>query len=123
MYKQLNINKYMVNIILGNNEDERINKRPVIINISIRFLNENRACDNDELNQTICYATLLDFLKKQLEKTNFKLIEKVTQFIYDKINEYVKENRISNIQLRVELIKTNPPAEGLESAAFIISDW
>ncbi|MBR1735154.1 MAG: dihydroneopterin aldolase [Alphaproteobacteria bacterium] len=113
----------MVNIILGNNEDERINKRPVIINISIRFLNENRACDNDELNQTICYATLLDFLKKQLEKTNFKLIEKVTQFIYDKINEYVKENRISNIQLRVELIKTNPPAEGLESAAFIISDW
>lgn len=120
MYKQLNINNYRTYFILGNNEDEKTAKREVIINISLRFLRNNASCSSDNLKDTVCYGGLLAFLDSKLHDSQFNLVEKAAQFVYDTICEYVKNDEI---QIRIELIKENPPVKGLSSASFIISDW
>lgn len=124
MYRQLNITNYKTHIILGNNPEERNDKRPIIINISLRFLRGNAACNSDDLTNTVCYSSFLNFLEKKLENNNFKLIEKAAQFIYDSVTEYLKDNsNKQDIQKRVECIKPNPPVNNLEAVSFVVSDW
>lgn len=120
MYRQLNINNYKTRFILGNNEDEKAAKRKVIINISLRFLNKNASCSSDNLNDTICYSSLLAFLDSKLYDSRFNLIERAAQFIYEEICNYVNT---PDIQKRVEIIKENPLKQDLASTSFVISDW
>lgn len=120
MVRQLNINGYKIYIILGNNEYERHNKRPVVLNIGLRFL-DSAAENHDDLKNTVCYDSLLNFLDKKLENTQFRLIEGVAEYIYDAISNYVKSE---NVLKRVEIIKPYPLLEDkLESSSFICSDW
>lgn len=120
MYRQLNINNYKTYFVLGNNENEKTEKRKVIINISLRFSDRNASCYSDDLKDTVCYSGLLAFLESKLRNSRFNLIEKATQFIYEAICEYIND---SDILKRVEIIKENPPVKDLSSASFVISDW
>ena len=130
MQTQLNINNFETYFILGNNPEEKNEKRKVILNVSILFKNSIivKACENDELKDTICYSTLLKYISGKLESAQFNLIERATQFLYGLIKDYVhekfSENKIDkkNILIRVEVIKPNP-MKNLESASFVCSDW
>lgn len=120
MIRQLNINGYETHFILGKNVYEKVEKRPVILNISIRFLENLIACENDNIDDTVCYSSILDFIEKKLKNANFNLIERVAQYVYDIIFTYLKGN---NVMIRVEVIKPRPSTKNLESSSFIYSDW
>ncbi len=120
MIRQLNINNYETYFVLGNNVGEKSQKRRVILNISLRFLDNIPAVENDELNSTLCYSFLLNFIEKHLANASFNLIERAAQYIYNIISEYLKNNKIS---IRVEVIKPRPSTKNLESSSFICSDW
>ena len=102
----------------------------MILNVSILFKNDVvvKACENDELENTICYSTLLKYISAKLDSAQFNLIERAAQFLYELIKNYVyekfSENKIDkkNILIRVEVIKPNP-MKNLESSSFICSDW
>ena len=146
MYSQLNINGYHSRFILGNNPEEKIEKTEVIINISFRFICENRSCETDNLEDTICYAELLKFIDRKLLNARFNLIEKAASFVFESLEEYLEQhhskleaNRPQKTLKKVEIIKLKPdicccPPEQrakvpnefqayLESASFVISDW
>lgn len=127
MYTQLNINNFETYFILGNNPEEKLQKRKVFINISIRFLeNKIDACDSDNLKDTICYASLLNFISQKLQSAQFNLVEKACGFLYEIVSDYVKNQLAADSQkflLRVEFIKPRPSSKNLESASFICSDW
>ena len=91
MQTQLNINNFETYFILGNNPEEKNEKRKVILNVSILFKNSIivKACENDELKDTICYSTLLKYISGKLESAQFNLIERATQFLYGLIKDYV----------------------------------
>jgi FolB domain-containing protein len=121
MIRQLNINSYKTHIILGNNDYERYSKRPVVLNICLRFSDDDVKKDPDDLENTVCYDSLLHFIDKKLENTGFKLIEGVAKYVYDIVSEYIK---IGNVLKRVEIIKPCPLGKNnLESSSFIYSDW
>lgn len=120
MIRQLNINNYETYFVLGNNAGEKSQKRRVILNISLRFSDNILAIENDKLDSTICYSSLLNFLETHLENANFNLVERAAQYIYDIISEYLKNNIAS---IRVEVIKPQPSSKNLESSSFICSDW
>jgi len=120
MIRQLNLNNYETKFILGNNKDEKLEKRPVVINISFRFLDDISACYNDDVSDTVCYSSLLNFLEKKLENTDFNLVERAAQYIYDAVSEYIKNERILK---RVEVIKPDPPQKNLKISSFVCSDW
>ncbi|GHT97173.1 hypothetical protein FACS1894126_0700 [Alphaproteobacteria bacterium] len=119
MIRQLNISNYETYLVLGNEEHERRKWRPVVISISVRFPNDFQVCDNIEC--TVCYYSLLDFIDKKLENEEFRLIERVAEYVYDAVSEYVN---YGNILKRVEVIKPRPISnKNLESASFVCSDW
>lgn len=124
MYEQLNINNYRIYFVLGNNENEKLEKREVIVNISLRFLNENLSCKSDNLKDTICYEAFLKFLELKLRELNVNLIEKAARLVYDAVGAYAGSSGVRNkIQRRIEIVKQNPLVKNLESASFVISDW
>ena len=127
MYTELKINNFETCFILGNNPEEKIAKRKVILNIIIRFPDQTlRACSTDDLSNTISYSGLLKYINKKSENANFNLIEKAAKFIYDITLDYIKSSLDTDpekIMLHVEVIKPNPPVKNLESASFVCSDF
>lgn len=119
MIRQLNINNYETHFILGHNPCEKMEKRRVILNINIRFLDNIFACHDDRLDNTICYSSLLSLIEERLKNVDFNLIERAAQCLYDTIFERLKNDKI---MIRVEVIKP-VPIENLESSSFICSDW
>ena len=127
MYTQLNINNFETYFILGNNPEEKLEKRKVVINIAIRFP-ESRvsACDSDDLRDTVSYSGLLKFILQKLQSAQFNLIEKACGFLYEIVSDYVKNQLAADSQkflLRVEVIKPRLSSKNLESASFVCSDW
>ncbi|MDR0678190.1 MAG: dihydroneopterin aldolase [Holosporaceae bacterium] len=120
MIKQLNIQNYTTYFTLGNEASEKRRKRKIIIDISLRFLEKNNACISDDIDETVCYSQLLDFIDEKLKNVKFNLLEKVTQFLYEAISEYLDN---VSILKRVEVTKPYPPVKNLANASFICSDW
>jgi dihydroneopterin aldolase len=120
MIRQLNINNYIAYVVLGNNVQEKQKKRPVVVNVCIRFADDVPACHNDNIKDAICYASLLNFLNAKLDNISFNLIERMAQYIYDVISEYTEG---TNTLKRVEVIKYDPPYDNLNNSSFVCSDW
>jgi dihydroneopterin aldolase len=124
MLKQLNITGYEIFVTIGNEDFERREKQKIIIDVRLRFAGKNGACGSDDLSETVCYAALVDFIRKKLKDTEFHLMERLTQFLYDEITEYLKKKLPDVIVLTyVEVIKAAPPVENLKNASFICADW
>jgi dihydroneopterin aldolase len=117
---QLNINHHQTYFILGNEAAEKLEKREVVLNISLRFREENNACYSDDLADTICCHELVNFLERKLEGRQFNLIERVARFLYEEISIFLKDE---NVLKRVEVIKPEPPLKNVESVSFSCSDW
>ncbi|MDR2157834.1 MAG: dihydroneopterin aldolase [Holosporaceae bacterium] len=119
MVRQLNM-RYETDIILGNEDFEKREKRRIIVDICLRFPKKNRACSSDNLGDTICYAQLSNFINDKLQNSDFNLIERVADFLYEEITFYLNDKTILK---RIKVAKPEPPVNNLESASFIYSDW
>jgi FolB domain-containing protein len=124
LMKQLNISNYETFFILGNNDYEKEHKRSVILNICIRFP-DSISC-NDDINDTICYAKLINFLEEKLSNTRFNLIENAARYVYGCISAYIDDHVPESVHVakKVEVIKPHPiPDKRLQSVSFVFSDW
>jgi dihydroneopterin aldolase len=119
MIRQLDIRDYEVYAILGNDAEEKLKKRKVNICISLRFSKKNIACRTDNIENTICYVALVNFLDDKLQNAEFNLIEKMAQFLYDEISAYLND---ASILKYVQVTKV-APIKNLGSASFICADW
>lgn len=77
-----------------------------------------RACETDNVVDTISYALVYDLVKKEMELPS-KLLEHVAMRIYKSIR--IAFPQISTLEVR--LAKNNPPIQGeVKSAEVIISE-
>jgi FolB domain-containing protein len=118
--QELKINGLKVAFVLGNNKSEKLVKRSVIFNFTLRFGYDNKACYSDGLNDTVCYSGLAKAIRLGFEGKSFNLIEHAAQFAYQVAGEYLCN---TNILKRVEVVKIFPELSELQSASFIYSDW
>lgn len=121
MHCQLILNNLSLNVKLGHTEAERSLPQQVLVQIKLQFTEAPSACSTDNLQDTLCYATLSDELQKFCYSRSFKLIEflgyQLYQFLKKKIAEMVSEK--INIFL---CVTKNPPLNNLEQSSFSISD-
>ena len=78
----LTINGLKLHTHLGWSERERSRKRLVLLNITLTFTTPPAACQTDQLEDTICYDTLIALLRKKLGVKKFKLLEHLAAEIY-----------------------------------------
>lgn len=117
MNSYLNINALELEIFLGWPKEERARKQIVKIDIHISFPETPSACQSDEINDTYCYRELIDGLRDKTAGKHFRLIEHLTQTIYD----YFKSCLPDGANTQVSLTK-HPQIQGLGSVTFHVGD-
>jgi dihydroneopterin aldolase len=118
--RQLDIADYEMYVIIGDHASERYEKRKIVIDVSFRFTKDNSACKSDNISETVCYSDLVDFMEKKLQNTEFRLVERAAQFLYDEISAYL--NDVSILKY-IKVTKVAPPVKNVKNVSFICSDW
>ena len=82
-----------IKTIIGCNEIERTNKQEILLDITIKY-NDQAASNNDDLQYALNYDTLIKKLSKEIEETAFFLLEKLSDFVIEKLISYKQINYV-----------------------------
>jgi 7,8-dihydroneopterin aldolase/epimerase/oxygenase len=103
-FSRLSLHRIELSVHLGWPEEERATKQLVLLDLDIDFAKSPKACETDELNDTLCYADLITHLHYKLATTSFRLIEHLSYEIY----QLIKPHLPKNARLRLHLTKYPP---------------
>lgn len=84
LIKQLEL---MVN--LGWTQSEQMTKQTVLVDLEIIFPHPPQACQTDNLNDTLCYHSLIEKLQENIPPKSYKLIEYLGASIYSTAKKYL----------------------------------
>ena len=76
MTDMIQIHDLMTRVIVGINDDERVNRQDVVINITL-WVDTREAGRTDEIDDTINYRSLAKRLIELAEQSEFFLVEKL----------------------------------------------
>jgi dihydroneopterin aldolase len=97
-----------LNVFLGWPEQERATAQIVVADIHLQFPATLKACQSDNLEDTICYDTLVTNLVANLQTRSFKLLEHFGHEVY----QLVKQAVTPNIKISIRILK-HPPVPNL----------
>jgi 7,8-dihydroneopterin aldolase/epimerase/oxygenase len=121
MNSQLILKKLNLLVKLGHSIEERSLPQWVSLQIKFDFSNLPAACINDQLNDTICYATLADELQQFCDDRSFKLIEALAYQLYQFLKKKLSDLMDNQINIFLCITK-NPQLTKIEQSSFSISD-
>lgn len=101
MKSHFTLNQLELKVHLGWEEWERLHLQTVWVDIHIQFEKPPRACLTDSLEDTMCYGLLTEKIKLATVHKSFRLIEYLTQVIY----QTIKENDTLPIKVKVGVRK------------------
>lgn len=84
--------------IIGINEEERVNKQDILINI-VMFADTSRAAKSDNIDDAINYRTITKHLIRHVENSSDFLVEKL---VNDVARLILTEYGVDRVQVRVE---------------------
>lgn len=96
---RLQINSLILNLHLGWTKEEKITRQRVLLDLDLRFATPPDACQSDKLDDTLCYAKLLETIRNKLDSVRISLVEHLAKYIYDQIKMLAP--RQSLLQVRV----------------------
>ena len=117
-HSALHINKLALDVHLGFMLEERKDLQNIFVDLKIIFAQAPNACLNDDMNDTVCYATFIAKLKDALQGKFFHLIEHLTHFIY----QIIKAELPPDAKLRVSLHKYPKLAGLTQGVSFVLDD-
>jgi len=98
---------------IGHLEEERKTPQAMSIDVDIDFYQPPKACENDQLDNTICYDQLIAGLQNLCERSRFQLLEHCAAQLYT----YVKAQLSENDKVMIRVTKCNPPIPVLQGGA------
>ena len=102
---------------LGWSEAEREQTQQIWVDIEFDFLQLPKACDSDELADTICYYKLSLALQAVCSAKSYKLLELLAHDLFKTVKNHL------TIQANVTLsVAKKPPMDNLQQARFVVSD-
>ena len=99
---KIHIRDLSLKCIIGINDNERIEKQNIIINVTL-YIDLKKACRSDDLNDSVDYKVVKQNIISLVEKSSFFLIEKLAEEI---ANICLKNPEIK----RVDVILDKPGA-------------
>jgi 7,8-dihydroneopterin aldolase/epimerase/oxygenase len=113
LLSRLTLADLRLSVRLGCEPEERLRPQPVDITIEAEFLRVPRACESDELEETVCYDKISRALQSYCENKEFRLIEKLGLELF----RIAKEIAGPEISLTLHAKKVQPPVENLRGGA------
>jgi dihydroneopterin aldolase len=99
LYSHLSIRSLELNVNLGWRHKERRQEQAVLLDVAIDFAKPPKASKTDQLEDTICYATLIEDVHNHLSEKKYKLIEHLSYDIYHIIKMRLPPK--SNVTVRI----------------------
>jgi len=95
LHSALFVRALELNVNLGWRRKERSKEQSVLLDLDIRLPKPPKACVTDELDDTVCYASLSDQIRAELGDKKYRLIEHLSRDIYDiVIKQLPKKSRL-----------------------------
>ena len=105
---------------LGCGAEERARPQPVDLDVSVRFAELPPACETDKLEDTICYADLIEAARARVAGHEFKLVEHLAYELLGTLRPLVPPSA----ELWLRVTKLHPPVEGLSGGvSFALGDF
>lgn len=107
---------FRCDVSIGWTSPERETLQPVEFDIEIKLSEHPNACENDLLEDTICYKTISDVVANVCKESSFKLLEKLAFVVVNEIRKQLSPNA----KIKLKLTKLNPPISGLHGGASVL---
>jgi dihydroneopterin aldolase len=105
---------------LGCGVEERATPQAVDLDLAIRFAAPPPACASDRLDQTVCYADLIELARQTVAGREFHLVEHLAQVVFARLRPLVP----ADAALWLRVTKLEPPVEGLAGGvAFSLGEF
>ncbi len=109
-----------LDVRLGCTAEERALPQPVDLDLAVRFRALPAACASDRLEDTVCYAELIEAARKACVGREFALVERLAQELFTRLRPLVPQDA----ELWLRATKLRPPVEGLAGGvAFSLGDF
>lgn len=115
----IHVHRLGLDVRLGCSAAERARAQRVELDVRIRFARPLDACHTDDLDDTVCYATLAERCRHLAASREFHLLEHLGQELYRTLRGRLPEDARLTLSLR----KVAPPVEGLlGGVSFILEE-
>ena len=94
----IRITNLKLRTIIGIHAWEREHKQDIIVNIKMEF-DASQSIESDSIEDTVDYKVITKRIIKEVEASNFQLLEKLTQFI---LNIIMENPQIQEVAVRVD---------------------
>ena len=101
---------------LGCGEEERGAPQAVDLDLAIAFAAPPRACASDRLEDTVCYADLIELARKVVEGREFRLVEHLAHELFARLRPLVP----ADARLWLRATKLAPPVVGLAGGVAVV---
>jgi dihydroneopterin aldolase len=109
-----------LDVRLGCSEAERAAPQPVDLDLAVRFPAPPPACASDRLEDTVCYAELIEAARKLCAGREFALVERLAHELFTHLRGLVP----AGAELWLRATKLRPPVDGLSGGvAFALGDF
>lgn len=99
---KLKLNTLRIMGFIGWSREERSHKQPIDFDLTFKLEKKPRACQSDELSDTINYERLIERIKALLQNESFALLEHLAQKTQDLLQEEI------NYPAKIEIQVTKP---------------
>lgn len=112
---KMEINKIRLFVRLGCTPEERTFAQEVNVNVNIKFPSLPQACNNDKLDDTICYAKIASLFDEITRHKEYALVEKLGFDLYNALMAILPKN----IGVQLHVTKVKPPVSLIDGGVRI----
>jgi dihydroneopterin aldolase len=105
----LSVEDYSVLCSLGCTAEERATLQEVRASVRIRFAQAPKACETDQLQDTLCYAEVCARIKQVVESKGYQTVEHLARAIVLRLETLISKDDVWSLKIH----KVNPPIQGL----------
>jgi len=94
----IRIDNLKLRAIIGIHDWEREHKQDIVINVQMEF-DASKSIESDKIEDTVDYKVITKRIIKEVDASNFQLLEKLTQLI---LNIVMENKRVQEATVRVD---------------------
>ncbi|MDC0864991.1 dihydroneopterin aldolase [Rickettsiaceae bacterium] len=100
-------------VSLGCLEQEKCHTQCVSFDIGVTFIDPPKGTYSDHLEDSLCYAKIIDVAKDTADSKKYNLIEHLASSVHRAISASMKEKNLGDNTLSVKVTKLSPPVADL----------
>ncbi len=115
-YSSVLISDLQALVYLGCKPEEHKKKQLISISVELKFNKAPLGNTSDQLQDTVCYAQIVQSIKNYLKQKHFHLLEHLTFSLHKMLRSTLAKN--SNIAVLSITIRKNPKIQNLQGGIF-----